>query len=62
MGEDAEVLRFRPRGLFEDPGDDPGPYGLDPLDDRYADEAAYGSAAYGRTEYAGGGPASWRRW
>ncbi len=55
MGEDADVLRFRPRGLFEDPGDDPGPYGLDPPDDRYGDEAAYGSAGYGRTEYAGGG-------
>ena len=50
MSDDAEVLRFRPRGFFEEPGGDPGPYGLDPPYDRYADDAAYGDARYGRTE------------
>jgi len=50
MDEGGELLRFRPRGLFEDPGDDPGPYGLDPPYDRYTGETAYGNAGYGRTE------------
>ena len=55
MDEGGELLRFRPRGLFEDPGDDPGRYGLDPPYDRYTGETAYGNAGYGRTEYVGGG-------
>ena len=52
MDDDADVLRFRPRNLFEDPGDDPGPYGLDPGGTapsygRYGDAPAYGSVRLG---------------
>ena len=42
MSDDGEVLRFRPRGLFENAGDDPGPYGAAPPSDWFADEWGYG--------------------
>jgi hypothetical protein len=47
VSDDGEVLRFRPRGLFENAGDDPGPYGAAPPSDWFADERAYGCAGLG---------------
>ena len=47
MSDDGEVLRFRPRGLFEDPDDHPGPYGTGHPRGWYPDEGAYGYAGLG---------------
>lgn len=51
MGNDGEVLRFRPRGLFEEPSDDPGPYDLGSPGDRRGSD---GGMPYGRAEPGGG--------
>jgi hypothetical protein len=51
MDDDGDVLRFRPRNLFEESRDDPGPYGAHPSGGPYVDDRPHGytgtSAGYG---------------
>ncbi len=54
MDDDADVLRFRPRNLFEEPRDDPGPYGgAHPSGGQYVDDRPYGYGGNG-SGYGGG--------